>query len=76
MRSINRIEQIERLNVKQPHEWIADHGDGWSFCHLHDTTLGSYLDVRRGLANEKPFVIVVRVAFADNSAAEQELFTL
>ena len=42
MGSINRIEQIERLNVKRPHEWIADHGDGWLFYHLHDNTLDSY----------------------------------
>ncbi|MFC5278982.1 LLM class oxidoreductase [Halorubrum rubrum] len=59
-------------NARQSTEWIADHGDGWLFYHLPEKTLRSYLDRWRELAGEKPFVIAVRVAIADDPDAEPE----
>ncbi|SNR25138.1 TIGR03571 family LLM class oxidoreductase [Halorubrum vacuolatum] len=59
-------------NARQSREWIAEHGDGWLFYHLPESTLESYLDSWRALAGEKPFVIAVRVAFADDPEAEPE----
>ena len=59
-------------NARQPTEWIADHGDGWLFYHLPESTLESYLETWRGLAGGKPFVIAVRVALADDPSADPE----
>ncbi|RQH03320.1 TIGR03571 family LLM class oxidoreductase [Natrarchaeobius oligotrophus] len=59
-------------NSRQSREWIADRGDGWLFYHLPERTLESYLADWRELAGEKPFVIAVRLAFADDPAAEPE----
>jgi luciferase-type oxidoreductase len=59
-------------HARQSIEWIADHGDGWLFYHLPDDTLRSYLDRWRDLAGEKPFVIAVRVALADDPTADPE----
>jgi luciferase-type oxidoreductase len=59
-------------HARQSVEWIAEHGDGWIFYHLPEDTLRTYLDRWRGLAGEKPFVIAVRVALADDPDAEPE----
>ena len=59
-------------NARQSREWIADHGDGWLFYHLPENTLESYIDTWRELAGNKPFVIAVRVALADDSNAGPE----
>jgi len=59
-------------NARQSTEWIADNGDGWIFYHLPEPTLQSYLDTWRELTTDKPFVIAVRVALADDPAADPE----
>jgi len=59
-------------HARQSVEWIADHGDGWLFYHLPDDTLQTYIEKWRRLAGEKPFVIAVRVAFADDPTADPE----
>ena len=59
-------------HARQSVEWIAEHGDGWLFYHLPDDTLRTYVDKWRRLAGEKPFVIAVRVALADDPTAEPE----
>lgn len=59
-------------NARQSREWIAEHGDGWLFYHLPESTLESYLDSWRSLAGGKPFVIAARVAFADDPNAGPE----
>ncbi|TYT60353.1 TIGR03571 family LLM class oxidoreductase [Natrialba swarupiae] len=59
-------------NARQSREWIADNGDGWLFYHLPESTLESYIADWRELAGAKPFVIAVRVAFADDPTAEPE----
>ncbi|GAB6861978.1 LLM class oxidoreductase [Haloplanus litoreus] len=59
-------------HARQSIEWIAEHGDGWLFYHLPDDTLRSYLDEWRTLADDKPFVIAVRVALADDPTADPE----
>lgn len=59
-------------NARQSTEWIAENGDGWVFYHLPESTLESYLDTWRERAGEKPFVIAIRVALADDPAAEPE----
>ena len=59
-------------NARQSTEWIADHGDGWLFYHLPESTLESYLETWRDLAGEKPFVIAVKVALADDPTADAE----
>ncbi|MFC7251646.1 LLM class oxidoreductase [Halomicroarcula sp. GCM10025324] len=58
--------------ARQSLEWIAEHGDGWLFYHLPDGTLQSYLEEWRELTTDKPFVIAVRVGFADDVGAEPE----
>jgi len=58
--------------ARQSTEWIAEHGDGWLFYHLPEDTLRSYLDEWHDLAGEKPFVMAVRVALADEPGAEPE----
>ena len=58
--------------ARQSIEWIAEHGDGWLFYHLPDNTLQSYLEQWRDLTDDKPFVIAVRVALADDPEAEPE----
>ncbi|THE65205.1 TIGR03571 family LLM class oxidoreductase [Salinadaptatus halalkaliphilus] len=63
-------------NSRQSREWIADHGDGWLFYHLPERTLEDYLADWRERAGEKPFVIAVRVAFADDPTANPEALHL
>jgi luciferase-type oxidoreductase len=58
--------------ARQSIEWVADHGDGWIFYHLPDETLQTYVDRWRGLAADKPFVMAVRVALADDPDADPE----
>jgi len=58
--------------ARQSTEWIADNGDGWLFYQLPEATLRSYLEEWRTLAGDKPFVMVVRVALADDSRADPE----
>ena len=59
-------------NARQSTEWIADNGDGWIFYHLPESTLQSYLETWRELTTDKPFVIAVRVALADDPTADPE----
>ena len=59
-------------NARQSREWIAEHGDGWLFYHLPERTLEDYLESWRADAGDKPFAIAVRVAFADDPAADPE----
>ncbi len=59
-------------NARQSTEWIAEHGDGWLFYHLPESTLQTYLDTWRSAAGEKPFAIAVRVELADDPTAEPE----
>jgi len=59
-------------NARQSTEWLAEHGDGWIFYHLPEKTLRSYLDDWRERTSHKPFVIVVRVALADDPTADPE----
>ena len=59
-------------NARQSQEWIADHGDGWMFYHLPESTLESYINTWRGLAGNKPFVIAVRVALTEDPTAGPE----
>ncbi|WP_436345867.1 LLM class oxidoreductase [Natronorubrum sp. FCH18a] len=59
-------------NARQSREWIAEHGDGWLFYHLPESTLESYLADWRELAGEKPFSIAVRVELADDPTADPE----
>jgi len=59
-------------NARQSDAWIAEHGDGWLFYHLPESTLQSYLDRWRERTTDKPFAIAVRVAFADDPTAEPE----
>jgi len=59
-------------NARQSSEWIAEHGDGWLFYHLPDDTLRAHLDRWRTLAGDKPFLIAVRVALADDPEADPE----
>ena len=59
-------------NSRQSDEWIAEHGDGWLFYHLPESTLERYLSTWRELAGEKPFAIAVRVELADDPTAGPE----
>ncbi|WP_254766651.1 LLM class oxidoreductase [Salinilacihabitans rarus] len=59
-------------HARQSVEWIGDHGDGWLFYHLPPETLDGFLDDWRAAAGAKPFAMAVRVAFADDPAAEPE----
>ncbi|SEH13039.1 luciferase-type oxidoreductase, BA3436 family [Natronorubrum sediminis] len=59
-------------NSRQSDEWIAEHGDGWLFYHLPESTLESYLSGWRERADEKPFAIAVRVELADDPTAGPE----
>ncbi|MFC6757711.1 MULTISPECIES: LLM class oxidoreductase [Haloarcula] len=59
-------------NARQSDEWIADHGDGWLFYHLPESTLESYLERWRERTTDKPFAIAVRVALAEDPTAEPE----
>lgn len=59
-------------NARQSTEWIAANGDGWTFYHLPESTLQSYLETWREHAPGKPFVIAARVALADDPTAEPE----
>lgn len=59
-------------NARQSTEWIAGNGDGWIFYHLPESTLKSYLATWRDMTADKPFIIAVRVAFADDPTADSE----
>ena len=59
-------------NARQSTDWIAEHGDGWLFYHLPETTLESYIDRWREQTADKPFAIAVRVALADDPTADPE----
>ncbi|WP_254274160.1 LLM class oxidoreductase [Haloarcula marina] len=59
-------------NARQSVEWIADHGDGWLFYHLPESTLSSYVEEWRELAGEKPYAMVVRTELADDPGADPE----
>jgi len=59
-------------NARQSDEWIAEHGDGWLFYHLPESTLSSYLDRWRERTTDKPFAMAVRVAFAEDPTADPE----
>jgi len=70
--STGSIPVLPTGNARQSREWIADHGDGWLFYNLPENTLESYIDTWRELAGNKPFVIAVRVALADDPTADPE----
>lgn len=53
-------------HARQDVEWIADHGDGWLFYHLPESTLDSYLEDWRAAAGEKPYTMAVRTELADD----------
>ncbi|WP_226004282.1 LLM class oxidoreductase [Natrinema salinisoli] len=59
-------------HARQSREWIAEHGDGWLFYHLPESTLENYLADWREAAGEKPFSIAVRVELADDPTAGPE----
>ncbi len=59
-------------NSRQSTSWIAEHGDGWIFYHLPETTLQSYIETWRAQTENKPFVIAIRVGLADDPAAAPE----
>jgi luciferase-type oxidoreductase len=59
-------------HARQTTEWIADHGDGWLFYHLPESTLESYLEEWRGLAGETPFAMAMQVELADDPEAEPD----
>jgi luciferase-type oxidoreductase len=59
-------------NARQSEAWIAEHGDGWLFYHLPESTLQAYIERWREQTTEKPFVIAVRVAFAEDPTADPE----
>ena len=52
--------------------WLGEHGDGWLFYHLPESTLESYLDDWRDVAGEKPYAMVVRTDLADDPEADPE----
>jgi luciferase-type oxidoreductase len=58
--------------ARQSVEWIAEHGDGWLFYHLPDSTLQNHLEQWRELTTDKPFVIAVRVALTAEPGSEPE----
>jgi len=58
--------------ARQSVEWIADHGDGWFFYHLPESTLESYLDDWRAAADGKPYAMAVRTELAEDPAADPE----
>jgi luciferase-type oxidoreductase len=59
-------------NARQSTEWIAENGDGWIFYHLPERTLQDYLETWRELTAGKPFVMAVRVVFADDPSTGSE----
>ncbi|TYL38427.1 LLM class flavin-dependent oxidoreductase [Natronococcus pandeyae] len=59
-------------NSRQSDEWIAEHGDGWLFYHLPESTLESYIRQWREATADKPFAIAIRVELADDPAAGPE----
>ncbi|MFC7098991.1 TIGR03571 family LLM class oxidoreductase [Halobaculum marinum] len=58
--------------ARQELDWIADHGDGWLFYHLPDSTLESYLDDWRAAAGDAPYSMAVRTELADDPTADPE----
>ena len=59
-------------HARQELEWIAEHGDGWFFYHLPESTLETYLDDWRAAAGEKPYAMAVRTELADDPEAGPE----
>ena len=59
-------------NSRQSDEWIAEHGDGWLFYHLPESTLERYIAQWREAAADKPFAIAIRVELAEDPTAEPE----
>ncbi len=59
-------------HARQTVDWIGDHGDGWLFYHLPESTLASYLDDWRAAGGEKPFAMAMQVALADDPTADPE----
>ena len=57
---------------RQSLDWLGEHGDGWLFYHLPESTLESYLDDWRDVAGEKPYAMVVRTELADDPDADPE----
>ena len=57
---------------RQSLAWLGEHGDGWLFYHLPESTLESYLDDWRAAAGEKPYAMVVRTELADDPDADPE----
>ncbi|KAB1190681.1 TIGR03571 family LLM class oxidoreductase [Haloferax sp. MBLA0078] len=57
---------------RQSMEWIAEHGDGWLFYQLPQSTLQSYLEDWREVAGETPFSMAVQVELADDPRAGPE----
>ncbi|KAB1185403.1 MULTISPECIES: TIGR03571 family LLM class oxidoreductase [Haloferax] len=52
--------------ARQTLEWIAEHGDGWLFYQLPQSTLESYLADWRDAAGDTPFSMAVQVELADD----------
>ncbi|GAB3420107.1 LLM class oxidoreductase [Haloparvum alkalitolerans] len=59
-------------HARQTVDWIGDHGDGWLFYHLPESTLESYLDDWRAAAGDKPFAMAMQVDLADDPTADPE----
>ncbi|MFC6835786.1 TIGR03571 family LLM class oxidoreductase [Halomarina ordinaria] len=55
--------------ARQSLEWLGEHGDGWLFYHLPESTLESYLADWRQVAGEKPYAMAVRTELADDPGA-------
>lgn len=70
--TVDTLPLLPTGNARQSTEWIAENGDGWIFYHLPESTLRSYLETWRELAAKKPFVMAVRVSFADDPSAGSE----
>ncbi|MFB6117211.1 TIGR03571 family LLM class oxidoreductase [Halosegnis sp.] len=58
--------------ARQSLDWLGEYGDGWLFYHLPESTLASYLEDWRAVADKKPFAMALRVALAEESGADPE----
>ncbi|UIP01361.1 TIGR03571 family LLM class oxidoreductase (plasmid) [Halobaculum sp. CBA1158] len=58
--------------ARQELDWIAEHGDGWFFYHLPESTLESYLEDWRAVAGDAPYAMAVRTELAADPDAEPE----
>jgi luciferase-type oxidoreductase len=58
--------------ARQSLEWLGEHGDGWLFYHLPESTLDAYLADWREVAGDKPYAIAVRTELADDPEAGPE----